>query len=177
MIAEFKISNYLSIHKEQTVSFYATKKSSNDKEYVRVMKDGKRLMRVSIIHGNSATGKSAITKAFETFFRLMTQYHEKDDEKLGYKPFLLDLDSPKQPCKMSMLFYIDGDKYKLSISFNDSIIVKEKLTAFPNKRPAVIYKRKFVSKNKPVSIEFGEQSTLSQVSREIIRNSLCPTAP
>lgn len=174
MIAEFKISNYLSIHKEQTVSFYATKKSSNDKEYVRVMKDGKRLMRVSIIHGNSATGKSAITKAFETFFRLMTQYHEKDDEKLGYKPFLLDLDSPKQPCKMSMLFYIDGDKYKLSISFNDSIIVKEKLTAFPNKRPAVIYKRKFVSKNKPVSIEFGEQSTLSQVSREIIRKFLMP---
>lgn len=176
MIAEFKITNYLSIHKEQTVSFYASKKSFNDEEYVRVMKDGKRLLRVAIIHGNSATGKSAITKAFETFFRLMTHYPEKEDERLGYKPFLLDPDSPKQPCKMSMLFYIDGDKYKLSVTFNDSVIIKEKLTAYSNKRPAVIYKRKFVSKNKPVSLEFGEQSTLSQVSRELIKKLLKPNS-
>lgn len=176
MIAEFKITNYLSIHKEQTVSFYASKKSFNDEEYVRVMKDGKRLLRVAIIHGNSATGKSAITKAFETFFRLMTYYPEKEDERLGYKPFLLDPDSPKQPCKMSMLFYIDGDKYKLSVTFNDSVIIKEKLTGYSNKRPAVIYKRKFVSKNKPVSLEFGEQSTLSQVSRELIKKLLKPNS-
>lgn len=126
MIAEFKITNYLSIHKEQAVSFYATKKNSNDEEYVRIMNDGKRLMRVAIIHGNSATGKSAITKAFEAFFRLMTHYSEKE-EKLGYKPFLLDPDSPKQPCKMSMVFYIDGDKYKMSITFDEGTIIKEKL--------------------------------------------------
>lgn len=176
MIAEFKITNYLSIHKEQTVSFYATKKSSNDKEYVRVMRDGKRLMRVAIIHGNSATGKSAITKAFETFFRLMTYYPEKEDEKIGYKPFLLDPDSPNQPCKMSMVFYIDGDKYKLSVTFDDSMITKEKLTAYPKMRPAVIYKRKFISKNKPVSIEFGDQATLSQVSRELIKKLLKPNS-
>lgn len=173
MIAEFKITNYLSIHKEQAVSFYATKKNSNDEEYVRIMKDGKRLMRVAIIHGNSATGKSAITKAFEAFFRLMTHYSE-EEEKLGYKPFLLDPDSPKQPCKMSMVFYIDGDKYKMSITFDDGTIIKEKLTAYPNKRPAIIYKRKFVSKNKPVSLEFGEQATLSPVNREIIKRFLKP---
>lgn len=57
MIAEFKITNYLSIHKEQTVSFYATKKNSNDEEYVRVMKDGKRLMRVP-----SYTGTARLVK-------------------------------------------------------------------------------------------------------------------
>lgn len=172
MIGEFNVSNYLSINKTLTVSFYSTKKRQNGDEYVKTMKDEKRVMRVAIIHGNSATGKSAITKAMEMFFYLMNHNPSSPDEKIGHKPFLLDEKSPKKPCEMSMVFYIDTEKYSMKLIFDDEKIIEEKLSSFVKKRAATVYRRYFVSNKTPRKVEFGDQWKLSAVDKEVIRKLL-----
>ena len=59
-------------------------------EYSREVKDGVRLLKVGIIYGANASGKSNILNAIE-FFRMLVLRMPKDrNEKTRVVPFMLD---------------------------------------------------------------------------------------
>ena len=60
MIAEFSVENFFSIKSPQKISFEPSSDTFMSDEYSREVKDGVRLLKVGIIYGANASGKSNI---------------------------------------------------------------------------------------------------------------------
>ena len=71
MIAEFKVSNFFSIRSEQRLSFIASRDSFMEEEYIHPASDSVRLLKIGMIYGSNASGKSNVLKALAYFRRLM----------------------------------------------------------------------------------------------------------
>ena len=114
MIAEFSIENFFSIKSSQKISFEPTSDVFMSDEYSYEVKEGVRLLKIGIIYGANASGKTNILNAVE-FFRMLVLSMPKDrNAKTGVVPFLLDDTSRNERTKMSMTIYINQLKYILS---------------------------------------------------------------
>ena len=71
MIAEFHVSNFFSIRSEQRLSFVASRDDFMDDEYIHLASDNVRLLKIGMIYGSNASGKSNVLKARAYFRRLM----------------------------------------------------------------------------------------------------------
>ena len=67
MIAEFSIENFFSIKSVQKISFEPSADTFMSDEYSYEVKDGVRLLKVGIIYGANASGKTNILNAIEFF--------------------------------------------------------------------------------------------------------------
>ena len=114
MIAEFTIENFFSIKKPQTISFEPTSDTFMSDEYSCEIKDGTRLLKIGIIYGGNASGKSNILNAINFFKTLVLRMPQDRNEKTGVVPFLLNDTSRNETTKMSMAFYVNQTKFVLS---------------------------------------------------------------
>ena len=78
MIHEIKIKNFLSFKDEVTFSFEATKDKSLEDYYVREVA-GLRLLRLAVVYGANASGKTNLLSAFE--FLKMFCARKTDDKR------------------------------------------------------------------------------------------------
>ena len=86
MIAEFTIENFFSIKSTQKISFEPSSDNFMSDEYSYEVKDGVRLLKLGIIYGANASGKTNILNAVE-FFRMLVLRMPKDrNEKTGVVP-------------------------------------------------------------------------------------------
>ena len=60
MVAEFNIENFFSIKSVQKISFEPSSDSFMSDEYLYEVKDGVKLLKVGIIYGANASGKTNI---------------------------------------------------------------------------------------------------------------------
>lgn len=90
MIAEFRVSNFFSIRSEQSISFVATSDKFMADGFCRQVTDAVSLLKIGVIYGANASGKSNVLKAFSFFRRLMLRVPEDRNESLKLVPFLLD---------------------------------------------------------------------------------------
>lgn len=82
MIANFSVENFFSIKSAQRISFEPTSDTFMSDEYSYEVKDGVRLLKIGIIYGANASGKTNILNAIE-FFRMLVLRMPKDrNEKL-----------------------------------------------------------------------------------------------
>ena len=109
MIAEFTIENFFSIKKPQTISFEPTSDTFMSDEYSCEVKDGVRLLKIGIIYGANASGKTTILNAIDFFKTLVLRMPQDRNEKTGLVPFLLD-DTSRKTTKMAMTFYVNQAK-------------------------------------------------------------------
>ena len=123
MIAEFKVSNFFSIRSEQRLSFIASRDNFMEEEYIRPVGDSVRLLKIGLIYGSNASGKSNVLKALAYFRRLMVYTPSDKNEQLKWVPFLLDDVSRGGHCRMSMTFYLEGKRYILSVEFDDITVI------------------------------------------------------
>lgn len=169
MIAEFKVENFLSIGSEQTLSFITTKKATRDSDYVAKMKDGTRLLKVAMIFGANATGKSNILKALIFFLKLVVAYPNANEPIGGFNYFLFSSGYKKRPTKMQLTFYFQERKHVLSINFNHNAILWERLDVYFSKRATNIYERKY-SNERGSTIFFNEKIVkFLRLDRETIK--------
>ena len=70
MIAEFTIENFFSIKSPQKISFEPSSDNFMSDEYSYEVKDGIRLLKLGIIYGANASGKTNILNAV-AFFRML----------------------------------------------------------------------------------------------------------
>ena len=171
MIAEFKVSNFFSIRSEQTLSFVATRDNFMEDEYIHSVDDKTRLLKIGMIYGSNASGKSNLLKALSYFQKLMINVPSDKNEELGWVPFLLDNRSRKGHCNMSMTFYLDGIRYILSVEFDNSRIYHEQLDAYITNRPTTLYNRKYNERTDSTEVTFSAKSKLSQKSQTIIEGN------
>lgn len=166
MIQELKIKNFLSFKDEVCISFEATKdKKLEDYQVVEVAK-GVRILKLGIVFGANASGKTNLLSAFEflrDFWFNVTESKEEDTEVI---PFMLDEQTPDEPSSFKLTFYVDQMKYIYLLEITDKNVLYERLDFYPGVQPAIVFERKLVDSLSEIS--FGSKIKISQIAQDEI---------
>ena len=168
MIAEFSIENFFSIKSVQKISFEPSADTFMSNEYSYEVKDGVRLLKVGIIYGANASGKTNILNAIEFFKMLVLRMPKDRTEKTGVVPFMLDDTSRNEKTKMSMVFYINQSKYILSFELDAKHIYSETLIVYDSIRPTKLYNRSYDVTTDSSTIDFGVNLKMTKKSQDVI---------
>ncbi len=168
MIAEFSIENFLSIKSAQKISFEPSADTYLADEYSYEIKDGVRLLKIGIIYGANASGKTNILNAIEFFKMLVLRMPKDRNEKTGVVPFMLDDTSRHEMTKMAMVFYINQSKYILSFELDTQVIHSETLIVYDSNRPTKLYNRSYDATTDSTTIDFGVNLKMTKKSQDVI---------
>lgn len=168
MIAEFIVENFFSIKSPQKISFEPSSDTFMSDEYSYEVKEGVRLLKIGIIYGANASGKTNILNALE-FFRMLVLRMPKDrNEKTRVVPFMLDDTSRNEKTKMSMVFYINKSKYILTFELDTKYIYSETLIVYDSIRPSKLYSRSYDAATDSTTIDFGTNLKMTKKSQDVI---------
>lgn len=168
MIAEFTVENFYSIKSTQKISFEPSSDSFMSDEYTYEVKDGVRLLKVGIIYGANASGKSNVLGAIEFFKMLVLRVPKGRNDTTRAVPFLLDETSKTKTTKMSMSFYVNQLKYILSFELDKKRIYSETLTVYESIRPTKLYSRSYDPDTDSSVIEFGTNLKMAKKNQDAI---------
>jgi AAA15 family ATPase/GTPase len=165
MILELKIKNYLSFKDEVVYSFEATADKTLEERYVVEVAPGVRILKLGIVYGANASGKSNLIEAFN-FIRNFARYTVKDKtENTGFVPFMFDK-TKDEPGRFELTFYIDGTKHSYFLAVDENYVFEEKLFYYPGTQPALIFNRYFDKENSISTIEFGSKIKVSKAAKD-----------
>lgn len=168
MIAEFSIENFFSIKSAQKISFEPSADTFMSDEYSYEVKEGVRLLKVGIVYGANASGKTNILNAIEFFKMLVLRMPKDRKEKTGVVPFMLDDTSRNETTKMSMVFYVNQSKYILSFELDANHISSETLVVYESIRPTKLYSRSYDASTDSTTIDFGVNLKMTKKSKDVI---------
>ena len=124
MLVNFTFQNFRSFRDAKSLRMEATT-IKELKESV-IPKGGYDLLPVAVMYGANSSGKSNVLQALATMRRIvLDSVRLNPDDKLFFKPFLLDLDSPKTPTSFEIQILIDDVKYRYGFDYNQERICKE----------------------------------------------------
>ena len=141
MIQYIKIKNFLSFKDEVVFNFEATKDKKFEDYQVVEIAPGVRILRIAVVYGANASGKTNLVSAIEFLRNFWFQYLENKDQSTGAIPFLLSSETPNQPSEFSIGFYIGQKKYVYNLTVGNNVVLNEKLQIYPSQQPATIYER------------------------------------
>ncbi|PKQ67577.1 hypothetical protein BZG01_07535 [Labilibaculum manganireducens] len=166
MIHSLSIQNFLSFKDEMTYSFEASKdKKYEDYQIVKVA-DGVRLLKLGVVYGANASGKSNLLDAFEFLKDFWFDVMDSKDLETGVVPFLLDDKTSTEASKFKLIFYVEKLRYVYQLTVSNETVLNEKLEFYPGTQPAIIFDRKL--NNKVSEIVFGPKIKISQVAKDEI---------
>lgn len=166
MIINFSIKNFGPIKEKQTLSFEADR--SNHLEDAYVIKAGKlRLLKLALIYGPNASGKSTIIEALDFLRNLVLFPKDKKTEAFDFEPFLFDPITPHENTEFSIEFIKDNIRYLYEVELMKKAIVKEELT-FWNPGKANLYKRTTNLSNQYTEISFGSTIKIDNASKKTL---------
>jgi len=160
LIQSLTIQNFLSFRDEVSFSFEAEKEQHLEKQHVVEIVPNVRLLKLAIIYGYNASGKSNLLNAFEFLHRFWFETRESKEEETGVIPFLLNNHSHEEPTVFQLIFFANRVKYKYSLSLNQSNIIHEQLDYYPSVQPANIFERTL--EKKLSVIKFGPKIKIKQ---------------
>lgn len=169
MIINFSLQNFGSVKDKQTLTFEADK-SEHLNDYYVIKKSGFRLLKLALIYGANASGKTTILNGLEFLRDLVLEPEEKKTDELKFKPFLFDEETPNQTSKLSIDFLQKGIRYDYEIEFTEQAIVSEKLDNYAPKK-ANIYKRTTDLKNQFSEIKFGSKITKDKTFKKTLESN------
>lgn len=161
MILNFSIQNFGSIKDRQTLSFEADKSTHLEDTYVVTFGEH-RILKLALIYGANASGKTTILKALNFLRDLVLKPEIRKTSELDFSPFLFDPHTPKQNSVASIEFIHNGTRYYYELVFFKKAIVSEELYFYqPNK--ANVYKRKTNLSNQFTEITFGSKISKDKI--------------
>ncbi len=155
MIIEFSVSNFGSIREKQTLSFEATKDNTLAQYYTFEPIPKLRLLKLAMIFGPNASGKSTVLKALEFLRDLVKKPAQNNSDTISFEPFLLDSDSDDKTSSMELSFIQEGVKYRYLLTFNQKYILSEILYHSPNGREGKFFERETDIENQTVEIKYS----------------------
>ncbi len=171
MILEFKVENFRSFKEEQILSFEATSDTLAE-EYFCVQKPKVKILKMAVVYGANASGKSNLLTALDYLRFLIIM--PKNDKKLktDFVPFLLDNSSRQKPGRFEITFFINDTKYIYSLKLNNDIIIEETLNYYPSTRSANIFRR--LDDNGLAKIEVGPRMKLKKADEAVLQGNTLP---
>lgn len=161
MIINFSVQNFGSIKDKQTLSFEANK-SEHLEDYYIIPINGLRLLKLGLIYGANASGKTTILKALDFLRRIVLNPQEKKTTEFNYEPFLFDAATPYQNTILSIEFIQDSIRYYYEVELNKKAIIKEELN-FYNPNKANVFKRTTNLETQFTEITFGSKIKIDKV--------------
>ena len=125
MIIRFSIENFGPIREKQTISFEANKNDDLENYYIIEPIPGFRLLKLLLLYGANASGKTTMLKSLEFIRDLVLSPNSKKNEKLNFNPFLFDNESKNKNSSFELYFITEGKRYLYNIEFNNRYIVNE----------------------------------------------------
>lgn len=174
MIAEFTIKNFFSVRTKQTLSFVPNGDNLMEEEYFREVAPGVKLLKLGIIYGANASGKSNILKAIDFFRMLMTNSPASKSQSLDFMPFLFDGNSSSEKSAMSITLWLNGKRYIQTVEFDRSRIYLETLSVYNTNRRTFLYKRTYNNVSDVAEVEFNPMTKLSKADQNVIIGNTIP---
>lgn len=167
MIIKFSVQNFASIKEAQTLSFEADKSDHLEDYYIVKSDSGHRLLKLGLLYGANASGKTNILLALEFLRDLVLDPEDKKTEVLEFEPFLFDSSTPSENSLMTIEFIEKNIKYHYEIEFNRKSVVREELLNYePNK--ATVFKRDTDLKNQLAIINFGNKTKIKKETEKAL---------
>ena len=168
MIAEIKFKNMFSFRDETVLSFEADKSKDLESYHVVELAPDVKLLKLAVIYGANASGKSNIIKVCDFIRSFITCTPLNKAELIKIVPFLLNRTSKEQASEFSVSFYaMNGDKairYVYSVLLETTHIVRETLIYYLSQQPATVFERSM--ENNVSSIKFGQKVKISTAAKE-----------
>lgn len=176
MIAEIKFKNMFSFRDETVLSFEADKSKDLESYHVVELAPDVKLLKLAVIYGANASGKSNIIKVCDFIRSFITCTPLNKAELIKIVPFLLNRTSKEQASEFSVSFYaMNGDKairYVYSVLLETTHIVRETLIYYLSQQPATVFERSM--ENNVSSIKFGQKVKISMAAKEEITLKCLP---
>ena len=166
MIVNFSIQNFGSIKDKQTLSFEADASKHLEDTYV-VHTAGKRLLKLALIYGANASGKTTVLKALDFLRDLVVNPKEKKTDILHFDPFLFDVQTPQQPTELSIEFVHEEVCYQYEVAFTRQAIISEALYIDTFER-VLVYSRTTNIEEQLTKISFGDKITLEKSALQVL---------
>ncbi len=170
MIAEIKFKNMFSFRNEAILSFEADRSKDMESYHVVELAGDVRLLKVAVIYGANASGKSNIIKICDFIKSFIAYTPLNKAEQIQVIPFLLDKTSQGQLSEYSISFYLMSEekatRYVYSVALDRSHVAKETLIYYPSQQPASIFERN--TENNVSVIRFGQKIKVSPLVKEEI---------
>lgn len=172
MIQEFNVKNFYSIRKRQSISFVPSNDDAMRIQYTTKVSDEMDLLKIGIVYGSNASGKTTILNAISYFRQIMLEKPSSKNDGMGYIPFLLDEHSRNEHSEMSMTFWINGERFCHFIEFDKDRIYNEQLQVYASIRPTTLYKRTYNKGTDHSEVTFSTKCGIDKTSqRAIIGNT------
>jgi AAA15 family ATPase/GTPase len=170
MIIKFSVQNFGPIKEKQTLSFEAD--SSERLENYYVVKTGKlRLLKVGLIYGANASGKTTVLQALDFLRDLVLHPAEKKTEKLDFKPYLFDPKTSAKNTILSIEFLEKDTRYFYEVEINSECILREELYYYPQK--VNVFKRTTDIDKQLTSVTFGAKVDVDKEAvKALVSNTL-----
>lgn len=171
MIINFSIQNFGSVKDKQTLTFEADKSDHLENSYI-IHTNGLRLLKIALIYGANASGKTTILKALEFLRDIVLEPETKKTDELDFQPFLFDSETPNQNSVISIEFIANDTKYFYEVEFFRKAVVNETLN-FYNPNKANVYKRTTDINNQLTEIKFGSKIKIDKtIEKNLEANTL-----
>ncbi len=168
MILELKIRNFLSFKDEVTFSFEATSDDTLKEYYIAEPSPGVRILKMAMIYGANASGKSNLLNAFSFIRNFVQNIPKERDKSTRFIPFLFDHTS-NQSGSFELIFYVEGFKHRYLLEIDSESVLKEVLYYYPGTQPAVIFDRYFDESKQVSVVAFGPKIKISEQAKEAIQ--------
>jgi hypothetical protein len=166
MIVNFSIQNFGSIKDKQTLSFEADTSEHLEDTYV-VHTAGKRLLKLALIYGANASGKTTVLKALDFLRDLVVNPKEKKTDILDFSPYLFDANTPEQPTELTIEFVYEGGCYHYEVAFMRQAVILEALYRDAPEK-TLVYKRTTDIEEQLTKISFGDKITLEKSAQQVL---------
>ena len=166
MIVNFSIQNFGSIKDKQTLSFEADASEHLEDTYV-VRAAGKRLLKLALIYGANASGKTTVLKALDFLRDLVVNPKEKKTDILDFSPYLFHANTPEQSTELTIEFVQEEVCYGYGVTFTRQAVISEVLYRdAPEKK--LVYKRTTDIEEQLTKINFGNLIALDKNAQQVL---------
>ncbi len=172
MFLDFTISNFRSIKDPQTISFEAMDDTHLEEYFVTRLGEY-RILKMAMILGANASGKSNVLQAFMLFPDLLLTPCENKASKIEYDRFALDTDVANGYSEMKTNFICGQTRYYYEVLFNNDIVAHELLQAQPfDGRTHKVYERTLDTTTMVSTISWGDRYRSIRNTRDLLVNLL-----
>lgn len=172
MIQEFSVENYRSINTKQTLSFLAPEDMQEEDEYLSIeIDESVRLLKLCVLYGYNASGKTNLLKALEFVRNLVLTGPDTKDDEIDFIPFALDEETRKKPGIFALTFFIDKISYEYTLCVDRNRIFRESLVYTPEGRPITLFSRYFDVEKSVSKLTIGSDCELSAKEKIILNGN------
>lgn len=156
MLIDFSISNFGPIKDKVCLSFEADEDTKLDDYYVIEPIPGVRLLKIALVYGANASGKTTLIEALDFLRNLVVEPLDKKNSELDFSPFAFDGQSKTAPSSFELNFICKKRRFHYLVQFTKKYIHNETLYEIIDGEPHEVYERTTDAGDQLSHINIGE---------------------